>query len=186
MTTQTSQQMSQEANLFVSFYIDAIEMKAQSEKEGRPIFKDIPFIKLIVPGDTNNIIERAADENDKLRFPKAWARFEASEAEAVEGTPLEQWPQITRSLLKECKYFEIHTVEALSSINDGHIAKMGMGFGDLRNKAKAWLQAAEGTAAVTAQAAENEKLKQMLADLQSQITELGAKKVGRPARETVT
>ena len=177
------QNMSQEANLFVSFFTDAVEMKAESERQGRPMFKDIPFIRIIVPGDTNNIIERAADESDKQRFPKAWSRFEKSEAEAVEGTPLEQWPQITRSLLKECKYFEIHTVEALASINDSHIAKMGMGFGDLRTKAKAWLQAAEGTAAVTAQAAENEQLKQMLADLQAQITELGAKKVGRPAKE---
>lgn len=174
-----------EANLFVNFYTDAIEMKADSEKQGRPIFRDIPFIRIIVPGDTNNIIERAADDNDKQRFPRAWARFEASEAEAVEGTPLEQWPQITRSLLKECKYFEIHTVEALAGINDGHIAKMGMGFGDLRTKAKAWLQAAEGTATVTAQAAENEKLKQMLADLQAQINDLGEKKAGRPKKELV-
>jgi hypothetical protein len=177
--------MSQEANLFVSFYTDAVEMKAESEKQGRPIFRDVAFVRVIVPGDTNNIIERAADENDKQRFPRAWARFQASEAEAVEGTPLEQWPQITRSLLKECKYFEIHTVEALAGINDSHIAKMGMGFGELRTKAKAWLQAAEGTATVTAQAAENEKLKQMLADMQSQIIDLVEKKAGRPKKETV-
>jgi hypothetical protein len=177
--------MSQESNLFVSFYSDAIELKAQSEKEGRPIFKDVPFIRIIVPGDTNNIIERMADENDKQRFPKAWARFQASETEAQEGTPLEQWPQITRSLLKECKYFEIHTVEALAGISDAHIARMGMGFTDLRTKAKAWLQAAQGTASLTAQAAENEQLRKMIADLQSQMADLSDKKVGRPRKETV-
>ena len=177
--------MSQESNLFVSFYTDAIELKAQSEKEGRPIFKDVPFVRIIVPGDTNNVIERVADDSDKQRFPKAWARFQAAETEAQEGTPLEQWPQITRSLLKECKYFEIHTVEALAGISDSHIARMGMGFSDLRNKAKAWLKAAEGTADLTAQAAENEKLRQMIADLQAQMADISEKKVGRPRKETV-
>lgn len=174
-----------ESNLFVQFYVDAIEMKAESEKQGRPIFKDVPFVRIIVPGDTNNIIERKATDDDKKRFPNAWKRFEASETEAQEGTPLEQWPQITRSLLKECKYFEIHTVEALAGISDSHVAKMGMGFAELRNKAKAWLQAAQGTASLTAQAAENEQLRKMISDLQAQMADLSEKKVGRPRKETV-
>lgn len=168
-----------ESHLFVQFYTDALELKAESEKQGRPIFKDMPFVRIIVPGDTNNIIERVADENDKQRFPNAWAKYQNSEAKANEGTPLEQWPQITRSLLKECKYFEIHTVEALSNISDAHVAKLGMGFGDLRTKAKAWLEAAAGTAQITAQAAENAQLKQMLADLQAQINDISEVKTRR-------
>jgi len=168
-----------ESHLFVQFYTDALEAKAESEKQGRPIFKDMPFVRIIVPGDTNNIIERVADENDKQRFPNAWAKYQNSEAKANEGTPLEQWPQITRSLLKECKYFEIHTVEALSNISDAHVAKLGMGFGELRTKAKAWLEAAAGTAQITAQAAENAQLKQMLADLQAQINDISETKTRR-------
>lgn len=168
-----------ESHLFVQFYTDALELKAESEKQGRPIFKDMPFVRIIVPGDTNNIIERVADETDKHRFPNAWAKYQNSEAKANEGTPLEQWPQITRSLLKECKYFEIHTVEALSNISDAHVAKLGMGFGDLRTKAKAWLEAAAGTAQITAQAAENAQLKQMLADLQAQINDISEVKTRR-------
>ena len=177
------QQMSQERNLFVSFYKDAVELTFESEKQGRPIFKDMDFIRIIVPGDTNNVIERVADENDKLKFPSAWARYQASESEAMEGTPLEQWPQITRSLLKECKYFEVHTVEALANLSDAHLARLGMGFQDLRNKAKAWLAAAEGTSAQTAQAAENERLRSMIEDLRAQMKEMGAKKAGRPPKE---
>jgi hypothetical protein len=168
-----------ESNLFVQFFTDAIELKAQSEKEGRPIFKDVPFVRIIVPGDMNNIIERIAEESDKHRFANAWARYQNSETKATEGTPLEQWPQITRSLLKECKYFEIHTVEALSNISDAHVAKLGMGFGELRTKAKAWIEAASGSAVATAQAAENDRLKQMLADMQVQINELSEAKARR-------
>jgi len=168
-----------ESNLYVQFYTDALEFKALSEKEGRPIFKDVPFVRIIVPGDMNNIIERVADDTDKQRFPNAWARYQNTESKATEGTPLEQWPQITRSLLKECKYFEIHTVEALSNISDAHVAKLGMGFADLRTKAKTWLDAAAGSATITAQAAENDRLKQMLADMQAQINELSEAKARR-------
>lgn len=183
MSNPQQNQLSQERNMFVTFYTDAVELTYESEQQGRPIFKDVPFVKIIVPGDMNNVIERVADENDKLKYPNAWARFVAQEAEAIEGTPLEQWPQITRSLLKECKYFEVHTVEQLAGLSDSHLSRMGMGFQELRRKAQAWLQAAEGTAATTAQAAENEKLRSMIDDLQAQIKDMGAKKAGRPPKE---
>lgn len=168
-----------ESHLFVQFYTETLELKAESEKQGRPIFKDVPFVRIMVPGDTNNIIERVADENDKQRFPNTWAKYQNSEAIAQDGTLLEQWPHITRALLKECKYFEIHTVEALSNISDAHVAKLGMGFGDLRTKAKAWLEAEAGTAQITAQAAENAQLKQSLADLQAQINDISETKTRR-------
>jgi hypothetical protein len=177
--------MQSESNLFVTFYIEAVEIKAESEKQGRPVYRDVPFVKICVPGDVNNIIERKATDDDKQKFPKAWARFEASEAEGHEGTPLEQWPQMSRSMVKECKYFEIHTVEQLANLSDINVSRMGMGYMDLRNKAKAFLVAAAGTAGETAQAAENQRLKDMIADLQRQMNDVSKPKVGRPAKETV-
>ena len=179
------QQLSQESNLFVSFYSDAIEIKAESEKLGRPVFRDLPFIKIVVPGDVNNIIERKATDADKEKFPKAWARFQASEAEGHEGTPLEQWPQMSRSMVKECKYFEIHTVEQLAGLSDINVSRMGMGYMELRNKAKDYLVAAAGTSNETAAAAENQRLKDMIADLQRQMNEVSEKKLGRPKKEMV-
>jgi hypothetical protein len=175
-----------ESTLYVSFFTEALEYKAESEKQGRPIFKDVAFVRIVVPGDVNNIIERKATKEDEMKFPRAWARYQAEEREAVDGMPLEQWPQITRSLLKELKYFEVHTVEQLAGLSDGQVSKLGMGFTEYRNKAKAFLEAASGTASQTAQAAENERLKQQMADLQAQIVALGSeKKRGRPAKEEV-
>lgn len=179
------QSLQAESNLFVSFYTEAVEMKAESEKQGRPVYRDVPFIKVVVPGDVNNIIERKASKEDEQKFPKAWARYKAQEADVMEGTPLEQWPQMSRSLVKEAKFFEIHTVEQLAGLSDINVSKMGMGYLELRNKAKAYLVAAAGTAGETAQAAENQRLKDMIADLQKQMSELSKPKVGRPAKETV-
>lgn len=178
-------QMQAESNLFVSFYTEAVEIKAESEKQGRPVYRDVPFIKVVVPGDVNNIIERKASKEDEQKFPKAWARYKAQEADVMEGTPLEQWPQMSRSLVKEAKFFEIHTVEQLAGLSDINVSKIGMGYLELRNKAKAYLVAAAGTAGETAQAAENQRLKDMIADLQKQMSELSKPKVGRPAKETV-
>lgn len=177
--------MQAESNLFVTFFIEAVEVKAESEKQGRPVYRDVPFIKIVVPGDVNNIIERKASKEDELKFPKAWARFKAEEADVMEGTPLEQWPQMSRSLVKESKFFEIHTVEQLANLSDINVSRMGMGYMELRNKAKAYLVAAAGTAGETAQAAENQRLKDMIADLQRQMNDVSKPKVGRPAKETV-
>lgn len=158
-----------ERNVFVAFYTEAIEFKFESEKAGRPIFKDIPHIRIVIPGDKNNIVERKATDDDKRKYPKAWEVFQRGEAEGMVGTPLEQWPQITRAQVKEAKYFECHTVEQMASLSETSCQKLGMGFAQLRTKAKAYLDAAAGTAQSTAQAAENDKLRNELSDLREQM-----------------
>lgn len=173
-----------ESHVFVTIYTDAVELKLESEKAGRPIYTDIPFIRITIPGDTNNIIERKLTEQDKHKYPRAWAEYQRGETQGFTGTPLEQWPQITRAQVKESKYFECHTVEQLAGLTDSHCQKMGMGFRDLREKAKAYLGVAETTAAATAQALENERLRQEMAELRAMIAEGGEKKVGRPRKET--
>lgn len=171
-----------ESHVFVTVYTDAVELKGESEKAGRPIFKDIPFIRITIPGDTNNIIERKLTEQDKHKYPRAWAEYERGESQGFTGTPLEQWPQITRAQVKESKYFECHTVEQLAGLTDSHCQKMGMGFRDLREKAKAYLNVAETSAAATAQAAENERMHQEIAELRAML-EGREKKPGRPRKE---
>lgn len=165
-----------ESSVFVEFYTDAVHMKAASEKEGRPIYEDRPHVRIIIPGDTGNIIETIAKDEHKRKYPEAWRRFQSAEATGHTGTALEQWPQITRSQVKEAKYYEVHTVEQMAGLSDTHIAKLGMGFSDLRAKAKAFLSLAEDTAVATKQAAENEQLRREMDDLKAQIKEMGKRK----------
>ena len=165
-----------ESSVFVEFYTDAVHMKADSEKEGRPIYKDMPHVRIIIPGDTGNIIETLAKEQHKQKYPEAWKRFQTAETTGHTGTQLEHWPQITRSQVKEAKYYEVHTVEQMAGLSDAHVAKLGMGFSDLRAKAKAFLSLAEDTAAATKQAAENERQQREIDDLKAQIKEMGKRK----------
>lgn len=161
--------MSNPQGVFVQFFTDSIEIAVESERQGRPIFKDVAFIRKIVPGDKTNVVERVAKDWDKQKHPKEWEAYQRSITESFTGTPLEQWPQITRAQVKEAKYFEIHTVEQLAEISDLNCQKLGMGFQELRNKAKAFLAAAAGTANETAQAAENQRLRQEMEELRLQM-----------------
>jgi hypothetical protein len=171
--------------LFIQFYTDAVEIKADSEKQGRPIFKDMPHIRKMIPGDASNVIERVAKNHDIQMFPKEWELYQRQQVNGVSGTPLEQWPQITRAQVKEAKYFEVHTVEQMSELSDMNCQRMGMGFNELRYKAKAYLEAAQGTAAQTAQAAENKRLQDEIEALKAQLADIP--KRGRPPKvETET
>ncbi len=174
--------MSNPHGIFVRFYSDAVEIKAESEKEGRPIFKDMAHIQKIIPGDQTNVIERVAKEHDMRMFPKQWEDYQRQNKEGVTGTPLEQWPQITRSQVKEAKYLEVHTVEQMAELSETSCQRLGMGFIELRNKAKAYLQAAQGTAAATAQEAENQRLRDEMEALKAQIAGMAENtpKRGRP------
>lgn len=175
--------MSNPHGVFVQFYSDAVELKAESEKQGRPIFKDMPHIRKMIPGDASTIIERVAKQHDMQQFPREWEQFQRQQVTGMTGTPLEQWPQITRAQVKEAKYFEVHTVEQMAELSDLSCQKMGMGFQDLRSKAKAYLEAAKGTAAQTAQAAENQRLQDEIEALKAQLQEVAPRR-GRPKAET--
>lgn len=180
--------MSNPHGVFVEFYTEAVEFKSESEKEGRPVFREIPFVRIQTPGDRNNVLEVKANEYYKQRFPREWRAFQDNQgSDAVVGTILSQWPQITKSQVKEAEFFGIRTVEQLASLNDNNVQRLGMGWMDLRNKAKAYIDAAAGNAATSALAAENERLRADFEALKAQINGQADKapQRGRPRKETV-
>lgn len=177
--------MSNPHGVYVQFYTDAVELKSESEKEGRPIFKDMAHIRKLIPGDQSNVVERVAKEHDIRQYPREYEVYKRQQSTGIVGTPLEQWPQVTRAQVKEAKYFEVHSVEQLSELSDSSCQRMGMGFFELRGKAKAYLEAALQTAAGTAQAAENDRLRSEIEALKAQMAEVAPRR-GRPRKEEET
>lgn len=178
--------MSNPHGVFVEFYQESVEFKAESEKEGRPIFKEIDFIRIQTPGDRNNILEVKATDHYKQKFAREYAAYKSRSSEGAVGTILSQWPQITKSQVKEAEYFNVKTVEQLSTLNDNTVQRMGMGWMELRNKAKAYIDAASGSAETTRLAAENERLRADFEALKEQLMgQPEAPKRGRKPREAV-
>lgn len=168
---------------FVEFYMESVEFKAESEKAGRPIFKEIPFIRIQHPGDRLNVLEVKADDHYKQKYRRQWEAFEAGLKGEVIGTPLSQWPQITKSQCKEAEYFGVRTVENLAEVNDPSIQRMGMGWMELRKKARDYLAAAAGNAPISALQAENERLRAEFEALKASLENPDVPKRGRPRKE---
>jgi len=174
----------QEAQMVVEFFTEAIEMTFQSKKEGRPIFKEIPWVKILNPGDNTTVIERPATNRDREKYPNAWARYENAVRGDAVGTPLEKWQLINKAMLREAQYYHINTVEQLAAISDANVSKMGMGFQDLRRKAQAYLAAAAGEA-VADQVERVKRLEAELAELRAERQDPEKRGPGRPRKEPV-
>ncbi len=131
--------------LFVVFFMHPRRDEAKSVEEGRPMFKDEEYVRIMVPGDKDSIVIRPARDMDKQRFHKQYAAFTSGEGEFHEGTPLKAWPMVTRGQVEELKYFGVHTVEQLADLADVHVQKF-MAVGVLKQQAQAYIQAAKEAA----------------------------------------
>lgn len=166
-----------DSRLFVEFTLEPVHQEAESEKQGRPIYKDVPHIRIHFPGDRTKQIFRPVKMQDDMqgpsdprRFPKQWEAFREQRAQVQEGTPLEQWAPVSRSEVMSLKAMHIHTIEQLATIADHNLSWLGAR--ELREKAAAWLANADGGKEVTRLTAENEKLRADLEAKQVQIDEL--------------
>jgi hypothetical protein len=133
-------QMEADKALLVKFFVKPKKDQAKSLVEGRPVYKDTEYVDIKVAGNRNGGACRPATPADKQRFPEHYAAFKQRTDHDVEiGTPLIQWPLISRSFAEELAFFHVKTVEQLATMADTQVSKF-MGGYDLRAKAKKWLE----------------------------------------------
>ncbi len=157
--------------LYVQFYIRPVMNNFRSSEEGRPIYEEQEYIRIIVPGDSKTTVDCPVDDIFRMRFEKQYSKFKKGLEQAVDGTPLEMWPQMTVGLCAELKAMNVSTVEQLASLDDGKAQKI-MGSYDLRRKAQAFLDAAQGEAANNKMVAELTKRDDEITLLKNQMAEL--------------
>jgi hypothetical protein len=154
-----------DARLAVQFYKKSVKQDIASDEAGRPIFKEFDFVRIMIPGDNLTEIDTYAQESHKQRFPRQWAHYQNQVAnhEDIVGTPLEQWPQITRSQADELRGLKFHTVESIADCSDLQMQRIGMVAGmsphAFREKAKAFLNLATNSADVAQREAEMQALR---------------------------
>jgi hypothetical protein len=154
-----------DARLAVQFYKKSVKQDIASDEAGRPIFKEFDFVRIMIPGDNLTEIDTYAQESHKQRFPRQWAHYQNQVAshEDIVGTPLEQWPQVTRSQAEELRGLKFHTVESIADCSDQQLQRIGMVAGmspyNFREKAKAFLNLATKSADVAQREAEMQALR---------------------------
>jgi hypothetical protein len=192
-----------DASMHVTFYSKPIQNEFETNKQGRPIFIDMDWVRIIVPGDKNNIIDTYAREDHKQRWPIQWHRYLNQKEGTVEtGTPLTAWPIVSAAKAEELRSLNFKTVESIAGASDGQLQSLGMVAGmaphEFRSRAQRYLKAAQDESYSNEQAetakrladenaamkAEMDEMKQMMAELlQNQKKKPGPKPAGQDDQE---
>lgn len=163
-------------SLMVKFFYKEVQNKMESQKQGRPVFKEKLYIEIRIAGQRDVQACRPATHSDKQRFPRHLDAFERRVEAPTEGMPLSEWPKITRSQAEELSFNNVKTVEQLASMKDSNLSKMMNGY-SLRDAAVKWL---ELNSAETVDR-EKEEMRAELAELKLLIDKLMASKTDEPA-----
>lgn len=165
-----------DSQLHVEFYLS-------EEKE----YKDIPFVRIIVPGDKTNIVEQPVREDHKERFPRQWLYFQMKNQEGgIVGTPFHEWQkaapdELSKGQIEELTILKFQSVEQLATASDSQLQRFGMGGAGLRERARMFLSRKNRSDSQI----ELDETKKQLAELQAQMQELLAAKrgPGRPPKQ---
>jgi hypothetical protein len=163
--------------MHVKFYMKSVQDSYQSTQQGRPIYKEIPYIQIMTPGNALNIIDTPAREEHKYRFPRHWAIFQNSQTtdEQIVGTPIDTWPMVTRAQAEDMKGMKFYTVEQIAGASDEQIQRLGMNGQMMRQKAKAYLERANESAIANIRSEEIKQRDEKIAALENMVKMLADK-----------
>lgn len=162
----SQQANSLDAQLYVQFYRHAELNSFQTREQGRKIFEECVYIRILIPANRLNIIERRATDEDKLRFSRQYTQF-LDKGESLQiGTPLSEFPGMSPAQVLELRHLKVETVEQLAGIPDTTAQLMGTGGQELKQRAIKFLD----------RSANAEKLSDEVRDLRRQLDALLAER----------
>jgi hypothetical protein len=126
----------------VKFFNAVNENRMRTMQEGRPIFDEIPSISIQWPGGDETV--RKIEPQDITEYPELYAAFQAGNQPVESGTPLQEWPPMTASAMRELHYLGFRTVEQLATANDEIKRKIGP-LSKFVKLAADWLEAAKSS-----------------------------------------
>ena len=163
------------------------EDKEASRLAGSVIYEDINYV-LVTPPYSKDVFESKVElwfENVEKnvrngRTPQKWfdywkecyARWKKGEEAPLNGTSVKNWSAITPAQVKTLLVANIVTIEDLAIANDEGIRRLGMGGVDLKNKARAYVQATKDTGPLVM---ENAALKKEVEILNGTVSSLSEK-----------
>ena len=154
------------------FFTMTRKNETKSANEGRPIYDEINMVRIIIPGDAKTVAEQTVRDHHKQRWPREWEAFQKGQAAPISGMPLKEWSRSTPKMVAELNAQNIFTVEDLASVSDVNLGRLGMGGRQLRDQAKAFIDAAKGTYDAAQHAEELKKRDDQIAVLQQQVQAL--------------
>jgi hypothetical protein len=155
------------------FFHSTVQNFAKTETEGRPIFDEFEFCRILIAGDPHNAHVEPVTDAVKRRFAAQYHEWKLGneQRQQVTGTPLRQWPLMTPAKIAEFEALHIYNVEGLAQLAEVHLQR-GFDLREWRERARAWLESAKDGSAAARYAAENEKLRGDLGRVTDQVAVL--------------
>jgi hypothetical protein len=156
-----------------------VEDRNATIKAGHYVSRDVDFAVITRPGSRDTFRKEAQvwlnELRDKARsgmipqswpdaFTQAYKAWQSGEEAPVEGTPIKGWPILSPSAQRDLIAAGIRTVEDLAQLPDADLKSIGTGAMGYKQKARAWLEAANSTG----------KVAEQLAQLSTKVGELTA------------
>lgn len=127
--------------VFPIFHHEVRRDEDATSKAGKPVYKNVPYVEIVCPGNDKERPNMAVTSNHKQRWPKEWAAFEEGrDAPKLDGMPIEEWTHADKHLAMTLRASEVHTVEQLSKVDDINLQNLGPGMMNLKNMAIKWLK----------------------------------------------
>jgi len=174
-------------HLQVRFYNRPKPDAGETQKKGRPIYKNKAYVKINIPGDRTSEIDQPAYDTHKARFVKQWEAFQKNQEMPLHGTPIDEWPAVTEARRMELKAVNVFTIEDCAAVSDALLKNIGHDGRALRGKAIAWLEQANKGASSQDMATELAKRDEDIEVLKAQVKMMQQNMVPRdavPATET--
>lgn len=151
------------------FRLVPVQDHVATEREGYPVHITKEEVTLFIAGDPLSAATHPVDEKIKARFSEQYEKWKRDKSGAhIVGMPLSKWPMATPGMIKELEFLNVLSVEDLASISDGNVTNITEGR-SLREKAIAWLASAKDGAAAMRFAAENQRLRDEMAELRELV-----------------
>lgn len=145
---------------FVEFKQVAVEDRNASIEAGRRVTKNVNMAFIMQPGSRDQVEKVAEEWIEQIKrqayaghYPETWAQHFEAKFKAwlagIEtpdsGLPIKEWPVLSPAEAENLIAAKILTVEDLANLSEEAMANVGMGMRALRDKARAWLEAAVDT-----------------------------------------
>jgi len=161
------------------FHHRIVDDPAKSEETGKREYIEVPYVKVLSPGNDKEIPDFRVTDEHKKRWPRQWEAFKTGSEIPLEGTPFKMWMGITPVEAKMLQDAGIRTVEELVKVPDLNLKNIGGSFIPLKARAEAFLASQEGEAGFQKLKSENDKLQsqvetmvEQIAGLEARVTEL--------------
>lgn len=164
------------SQVYAFFRSHSTANEAKSKKAGRPIFDDVEVCEIRLAGNKLTVGVFPAHETcDWHTDPKTGYRerqtyaqkyneqymaFKKGAAQIASGTPLEELTFLSQGKRLELKALNVHTAEALASLDGGPLKMLGMNGRELKDQAQIYLDNAAKTVTLESLSDEIKRLKE--------------------------